>query len=149
MFKVYTLGITLSIGLIKKVYNIIMNNNSLKLNEDTKAFIMEISALSGIPQNVVKEVLEYMIIDWSIKISDHPEEFVDLTVPYIGNIGVKYEGDSVTPEGDLETLVSSYVNLSSPFKKLIGDLHDEARTELVDMLQRKIDQAVLVASAAD
>lgn len=126
-----------------------MNVNPLKLNEDTKIFITEISALSGIPQNVVKEVLEYMIIRWSIKIVDNPDEFVELTVPYIGNVGVKYEKDMVNQDGDLVTEVSSYINLSSAFKKLVGDLHDEARTELVEMLQRKIEQAVLVASAAD
>lgn len=126
-----------------------MNVNPLKLNEDTKIFITEISALSGIPQNVVKEVLEYMIIRWAIKIVDNPDEFVELTVPYIGNVGVKYEKDTVNPDGDLVTEVSSYINLSPAFKKLVGDLHDEARTELVEMLQRKIEQAVLVASAAD
>lgn len=126
-----------------------MINNPLKLNDDTKAFVSEISALSGIPQNVIKEVLEYMIIGWSIKIVDNPDEFVELTIPYIGNIGVKYEGDSVTLDGDLSTEVSSYVNLSPGFKKLIGDLHDEARTELISMLQRKIEQAIMVASAAD
>ncbi len=124
-----------------------MNDNPLKLNEDTKAFVIEISALSGIPQNVVKEVLEYMLVDWAVKITDRPDEFVELSIPYIGNIGVKYEKDIITPEGDLSTEVSSYVNLSSSFRKLIGDLHDEARTELNDLLQRKIEQAVLVASS--
>lgn len=126
-----------------------MNSNPLKLNEDTKNFITEISALSGIPQNVIKEVLEYMIIRWAIKIVDNPEEFVELTVPYIGSVGVKYEKDTITQDGNLTTEVSSYVNLSSSFKKLIGDLHDEARTELIDMLQTKIEQAVMVASASD
>ena len=126
-----------------------MNVNPLKLNEDTKVFITEISALSGIPQNVVKEVLEYMIIRWSIKIVDNPDEFVELTVPYIGNVGIKYERDVVNQDGDLSTEVSSYVNLSPSFKKLVGDLHDEARTELIEMLQRKIEQAVMVASAVD
>lgn len=126
-----------------------MINNPLKLNEDTKAFVSEISALSGIPQNVVKEVLEYMIIDWAIKISDNSDKYVELTIPYIGQIGVKYEGDSINQNGDLITEVGSYVNLSSSFKKLVGDIHDEAKTELIEMLQRKIEQAILVASAAD
>ena len=51
------------------------NNNLLKLDEDSKNVVMEISALSGIPQNVVKEVLEYLLCSWAIRIADHPESY--------------------------------------------------------------------------
>ena len=37
-----------------------VNNNPLKFSEDTKTFVTEISALSGIPQNIIKEVMEFM-----------------------------------------------------------------------------------------
>lgn len=125
-------------------------SNLLKLNDETKNLIMEVSALSGIPQNVVKEVLEYMLISWAIKISDSndTDNFAELTIPYVGEVNVKYSGDQITPEGDLSTNVDCFINLSDSFRKLVGDLHDEARTELVDMLQKKIEQAVMVASTS-
>ena len=52
-----------------------INNNPLKFSEDTRTFVTEISALSGIPQNIIKEVLEFMVMDWAIKIGDSPNSF--------------------------------------------------------------------------
>lgn len=123
-----------------------INNSPLKFSEDTKTFVTEISALSGIPQNIVKEVLEFMVVDWAIKIGDSPEGFTELPIPYLGKILVKYEGDSITPEGELSTDVKVFVNLSDNFKKLVGDIHDEAQTVLTDLMQKKLEQVVMVSS---
>lgn len=103
--------------------------------------------MSGIPQNIVREVLEYMLINWSIKISDNPDTFSDLPVPFLGKVCVRYSGDIINPSGDLSTEVECFAVLEDNFKKLIGDLHDEAKTELVNILQKKIEQAVMVASS--
>ena len=124
-----------------------INNNPLKFSEDTRTFVTEISALSGIPQNIIKEVLEFMVMDWAIKIGDSPDSFAELPIPYLGKILVKYEGDSITPEGELSTDVSVFVNLCDSFKKLVGDIHDEAQTVLTDLMQKKLEQVVMVSSA--
>lgn len=124
-----------------------INNNPLKFSEDTRTFVTEISALSGIPQNIIKEVLEFMVMDWAIKIGDSPDSFAELSIPYLGKILVKYEGDSITPEGELSTDVRVFVNLSDSFKKLVGDIHDEAQTVLTDLMQKKLEQVVMVSSA--
>ena len=124
-----------------------INNNPLKFSEDTRTFVTEISALSGIPQNIIKEVLEFMVIDWAIKIGDSPDSIAELPIPYLGKILVKYEGDSITPEGELSTDVRVFVNLSDSFKKLVGDIHDEAQTVLTDLMQKKLEQVVMVSSA--
>ena len=68
-------------------------------------------------------------------------------VPYLGKILVKYEGDFITPEGELATDVKVFVNLSDSFKKLVGDIHDEAQTVLTDLMQKKLEQVVMVSSA--
>ena len=124
-----------------------INNNPLKFSEDTRTFVTEISALSGIPQNIIKEVLEFMVMDWAIKIGDSRDSFAELPIPCLGKILVKYEGDSITPEGELSTDVRVFVNLSDSFKKLVGDIHDEAQTVLTDLMQKKLEQVVMVSSA--
>lgn len=124
-----------------------INNNPLKFNEDTKTFITEVSALSGIPQNIIKEVLEFMVVDWAIKLGDAQDNFAELSIPYLGKILVKYIGDSITPEGELSTDVRVFVNLSDNFKKLVGDIHDEAQTVLTDMIQKKLEQVVMVSTS--
>ena len=127
-----------------------MANKSLfYLNEDTKNQILEISALSGYAQNVVKEVLEYMLMSWAIKIADNPNKYASLTIPYLGNVMVKYVDDEVLPTGELSTITDSQVVLNDQFKKLIGDLHDEGMTELVPMMEKKIKNAVMIAASND
>lgn len=122
------------------------NSNPLRLEEDTKNIILEVSALSGYAQNVVKEVFEYLLVNWAIKVADHPNDFAALTLPYIGALNVKFAGDKVLPSGELTTEVDVFADLTSSFKKLIGDLHDEGYTELIPMMTKKIEQAVMVAS---
>lgn len=124
------------------------NNNLLKLDEDTKNVIMEVSALSGIPQNIVKEVLEYLLCSWAIKIADNPESYASLSVPYLGRISVKYSKDKVMPNGDVTPEVDCFVDLGTNFKKLIGDVYYEKDICLIPMLQRKIEQAIMVASSS-
>ena len=124
------------------------NSNLLKLNDDTKCLIMEVSALSGIPQNVVKEVLEYLLVNWAIKLSDNPDRYADLVVPYIGTIGMKFAGDNVMPSGEISTKVDCFVNVSDDFRKLVGDIYYENDVCLVPMLQKKIEQAIMVASTS-
>lgn len=125
-----------------------MTNSLLKISDETKNVISEVSALSGISQNLVKEVFEYMLINWAIKIVDNPDKFATLEVPYLGSISVKYAGDKVLPTGELYTEVESFSDINDTFRSLIGTLHDEGRTELIPLLSKKIEQAILVASTA-
>lgn len=123
------------------------NSNLLKLSEDTKNIILEVSALSGISQNVIKEVFEYMLVNWAIKISDNPDSYASLDIPYVGTVHVKFGKDKVTETGELQTEVESYVDIEDSFKSLVGIIHDEGRTELVTMMMKKIEQAIMVASS--
>ena len=121
--------------------------NTLKLDEDSKNVILEVSALSGLAQNIVKEVLEYLAYSWAVRIVDCPDNFTPLRIPYLGEVYIKYKDDKVNTNGDIETEVETFVNLAPGFKKLIGDLHDEGYSELVPWMQKKIEQAVMVASS--
>ena len=123
-----------------------MSNNAFKLTDETKNMIMEVSALSGIPQNVIKEVWEYFLVYVAIKVADNPDNFAEIVIPYLGKVFVQYSGDTITSTGDISTEVNSILELSPSFRKLVGDLHDEAQTELTNLLAAKIEQAVLVAS---
>ena len=60
-----------------------------KTNEETELFINEVSALTGYGRNVVKEVLEFLLMNWAIKIVDNPDKDANLTIPYLGNLAVK------------------------------------------------------------
>lgn len=123
-----------------------MNNTFLKLDDECKNILQEISALSGYSQIIIKEVMEYFLIDWALKIVDKPDDYAELSVPFIGKVKVKYLGDKKEDNDTISTEVDAVLELSSSFKKLVGDFHDEGRTEIDKALQRKIDTAVLIAS---
>lgn len=123
-----------------------MNNTFLKLDDECKNILQEISALSGYSQIIIKEVMEYFLIDWALKIVDKPDDYAELSIPFIGKVKVKYLGDKKEDNDTISTEVDAALELSPSFKKLIGDLHDEGRTEIDKALQRKIDTAVLIAS---
>lgn len=123
-----------------------MNNTFLKLDDECKNILQEISALSGYSQIIIKEVMEYFLIDWALKIVDKPDDYAELSIPFIGKVKVKYLGDKKEDNDTISTEVDAILELSPSFKKLIGDLHDEGRTEIDKALQRKIDTAVLIAS---
>lgn len=123
-----------------------MNNTFLKLDDECKNILQEISALSGYSQIIIKEVMEYFLIDWALKIVDNPDNYAELSIPFIGKVKVKYLGDKKEDNDTISTEVDAVLELSPSFKKLIGDLHDEGRTEIDKALQRKIDTAVLIAS---
>ena len=71
----------------------------LSLTEDQKVLIDEISALSGIQKNVIREVWEFTLIRWAESIATDPARRVELDVPFLGKISVKYEGDSLESDG--------------------------------------------------
>lgn len=124
-----------------------LKSNLLRNNEELKNTIQSVSALSGYPQNIVKECFEFLLYNWAIKIADSPDEFAELDIPYIGKVYVKYKSDTVNPDNSISTEVEAYVNVNKDFKNLIGNIHDEGYTELIPLLEKKIENAVLVASA--
>ena len=126
-----------------------LKNNLLYMSEDTKNMVTEVGALSGISQIIVKEIFEYMLVDFAVKIAEHPDELVTLDIPYIGQLKVKYKGDRALSSGELDTEVETYIELAQSFKNLIGDIHDEGYTDLVPVMTKKIEQAIMVATTEE
>ena len=63
-------------------------------------------------------------------------------------MSVKYVEDKVLPNGDISPEVDCFVDLAANFKKLVGDVYYEKDVCLVPMLQKKIEQAIMVASSS-
>ena len=119
---------------------------NFKLDEITKRTISEISALSGYTNNVVREVLEFLAYLWAVKLAENPDKYTELIIPYMGAANVRYREDKINNSGEIETEVDVLMDLSKNFKKLVGDLHDEGYTELVPIMQKKLDQSIIAAS---
>lgn len=122
---------------------------NFKLDEASRTVMTEVGALSGYTQSIIKEVFEYLTYSWAIKIVDNPDTYATLNIPYLGTLTLKYKDDHITEKGELSTEVDYSFSLNDSFKKLVGVLHDEGYSELVPLMQKKIEQAIAIASATD
>ena len=114
----------------------------IKIDDDLKRLVDEISAISGIQKEVIREVWEMTLIKWAEQITSNPEGLINLQVPFLGNIGVRYKGDTIEETGAVSTEVDAFVSLTPAFKKLIGDIVDEGDNIITDMLRKKIQRAI-------
>lgn len=122
----------------------------LNLSEEQKVLVDEISALSGIQKNVVREVWEFTLIRWAEQVAKSTAQGTRarLEVPFLGSVSVKYEADSVQDDGTVTTDVSAFLALAPLFQKMVGDIHDEGNHLVVDLLEKKIENATLTTSVS-
>lgn len=121
----------------------------LKIDDEQKQLIEEISALSGIQRDVIKEVFEFQLIRWAEKIAESPDKLVSLKIPFLGSIAVKYDSDEILESGEMTTNITSFHAVDDSFKKLVGDIHDEADNVVIELLMKKIKSAVATSSSKD
>ncbi len=114
----------------------------LKLDEETRHTIEEISALSGIQRDVIKEVWEFTLLRWIEQITKDPTKLSNLQIPFLGSVGVRYVEDQLGENGAIETKVDSFVCLSPFFKKVIGEVYDGKQNIITELLEIKIDNAI-------
>lgn len=109
----------------------------MKLKDEHKQFIDELSALSGIQKDVIKEVLEFQIIWWAEKLAKDPDKFTRLNIPYMGTVAIKY--NPVEKRGEEETPpVTAFVSLEEGFEKMVEDIYYESHSVAIDLLKKKI-----------
>lgn len=114
----------------------------LKLDDETKLMLEEISAISGIQRDVVREVWEFTLIRWIEKLTKDPKKLTTLQVPFMGQVGVRYVDDLLKEDGTIETRVDAFLSLDSSFKAIVGDIYDEKKDIIINILQKKIDNAL-------
>lgn len=118
----------------------------LALTETQKVFIDEVSALSGISRNVIREAWEFSLLNWAEKIAAAGDGLTNLEIPFLGNVAVKYTGDRIEDSGEVTTQAAAFVSLLPSFKKMIGDIHDGGDSTVTELLQKKIENALLTLS---
>lgn len=119
----------------------------LKIDDDLKRLIDETSSLSGIQKDAIREVFEFLLIRWAEQVASNPNGLARLQIPFLGTIAVRYKGDTILESGEVETEVDAFFSLSDRFKKLVGDIHDEGESIVIDLLKKKIDNAILTSSS--
>jgi hypothetical protein len=121
----------------------------MTLSQEEKELLTKVSAISGYPKDLIKEVWEFTMIHWLETIvgkadEDDKLQVARLTIPYLGTLGVKYLGsyfDSTT--GKVSAEVNVFSNLSEEFKESIEHLKsNKDYAPILEVLDKKIEKVV-------
>lgn len=107
-----------------------------KFDKSTKDMIADISSLFGVKSEVVKQVWEYTLFTWFLKLSKDPEHVTSIKIPYLGNVGIKLDSETLDEEtGKLKSNVTSFIALDEEFKQMYGNICAQSESELAEYIQ--------------
>lgn len=112
-----------------------------ELDNQTKQLLQEVSGITGVDIKLVNTVLENLLIAWLLKIlKESPEKkLVTIPIPYIGSIGIRYNGEQLS-SGSSEIFADAdyFISISDSFKKLIRDIYEGKSASLAEIIRTKI-----------
>lgn len=119
----------------------------LQLDKNSKDMVNDISTLLGVKNDIVRTVWEFTLLACLLKYSKSENKVKQLSIPYIGTLGIRYNGDSV--ENTSEKLTGDFdvfVALNDDFKKMLHSIEIGSTTEIINLLQNDIKK---IASQID
>ena len=89
----------------------------------------------------VKTVWENLLIEGGLKIlKESPEKkLVTIPIPYIGSIGIRYNGEQLSSDSsEIFADADYFISISDSFKKLIRDIYEGKSASLAEIIRTKI-----------
>lgn len=99
--------------------------------------VMRVHLISGIPYDVVKDVLEGLSI---LTFINHLED-KSTKIPYIGSIEAVHKGDEITRRGK-RAIVEPEFKLDEFFIRNVGKAFDKEETDFELMTKKKIKESL-------
>lgn len=112
-----------------------------ELDNQTKQLLQEVSGITGVDIKLVNTVLENLLIAWLLKIlKESPEKkLVTIPIPYIGSIGIRYNGEQLSSDSsEIFADADYFISISDSFKKLIRDIYEGRSASLAEIIRTKI-----------
>lgn len=112
-----------------------------ELDSQTKQLLQEVANITGVDIKLVNTVLENLLIAWLLKIlEESPEKkLVTIPVPYIGSIGIRYNGEQLSSDSsEIFADADYFISMSDSFKKLIRDIYEGKSASLAEIIRTKI-----------
>ena len=112
-----------------------------ELDSQTKQLLQEVASITGVDIKLVNTVLENLLIAWLLKIlKESPEKkLVTIPVPYIGSIGIRYNGEQLSSDSsEIFADADYFISMSDSFKKLIRDIYEGKSASLAEIIRTKI-----------
>jgi hypothetical protein len=112
-----------------------MNKNIFILDDQTRELIKQTSTLFGVKSEIIREIFEYLAFTWMLQIAKNPDGLVQLIIPYLGKIGIKFGKESLNGKGELEAEMNTFIIINDTFKEMIKSLRDRDLTSINEYLK--------------
>ncbi len=109
----------------------------LVLDKDTKELLKDISSLFGVKEDIIKDVWEYTLITWLLKLSDSNANLKRIKIPYIGSVGLRFLGEKIGDE-KIDADYDAFLALNENFKDVLKTIKNNGSEELTQLIQQKI-----------
>ena len=113
----------------------------IELDSQIKQLLQEVASITGVDVKLINTVLENLLIAWLLKILRESSEkkLVTIPIPYIGNIGIKYNGEQLSSDStEIFADADYFISISDSFKKLIRDIYEGKSASLAEIIRAKI-----------
>jgi hypothetical protein len=109
-----------------------------ELDADTKRILHDASTLFGVKTDIIQDIWEYTAFAWALNLMECKGNYKmrTFTVPFLGRVGVKYDGEEVDDKGNLVPKVDTFLNMSDGCKKLVADAFEGDQQSLINYIRK-------------
>ena len=106
-------------------------------SKNTKDLMQDVCNLFGVKQSIVKQIWDYTLFSWFMKLSSQEGPVRKIEIPYIGTLSVSVKDEEEDANGNLITNTESSIELNPEFSKMLGQIDAEAETELSEFIEEQ------------
>lgn len=99
--------------------------------------MQDVCSLFGVKQSIVKQIWDYTLFSWFMKLSGQEGPVRKIEIPYIGTLSVSVKDEEEDANGNLITNTESSIELNPEFSKMLGQIDAEAETELSEFIEEQ------------
>ena len=119
----------------------------IELDDNTKDLISKTSTLLGVDESIIKEVYQYMLFSWFLKLSENNNRVNTISIPYLGHIGIRFNDEDIMTSSDsgadILPEVDTFIVLNDNFKKLLGEVRSNKNDMIANMIKSNIRPKLL------
>ncbi len=113
--------------------------SKLQMDKSTKDLLEDIADYFGCKPETIRDVWEATLIVWLLKYSQDERKLKSLPIPFIGTLGLRFEGESINNETNkIESNFDSFIGLNDQFKDLLKEASNNGSSKIAELYQDKI-----------
>ena len=113
--------------------------SKIQMDKSTKDLLDDISSYFGCKPDTIRDVWEATLIVWLLKYSQDERSLKNITLPFIGTLGLRPQGESINNETNkIESNFDAFIALSDQFKDLLKESKNNGSSKVAELYRDKI-----------